>query len=821
MRKNIVIIFFILLATILYPKEIKIRVVDKDLDIPLEGVKILISELEENLFTDPEGKVSIIIEDSVNRAIVICNLIGYETKKINIKEFDEEVIIQMVIEGFIEGEELVIEESYYNKKDKIGTSVLVDKEELKNLAMRGTIEDVVSSVKTLPGVSYSANFYTDLSVRGGRDDEVAASLDGFIVRRPYYWGSARSIFNPNIVESAVFNNGVFPAKYGMAMSGLLEINTKTPNEGFKVDFKNALSTFETYIQTPVGLKDAGLLFGGRVTYLDLTMGMAWKAQGLYVPRVPYIYDGNLKWYWKPNERFEWYVNGFFGADGIGMGRVIEASEGIESENLMLNDVLHSIGVTGFKILPNDKIFIHCFAGYEFMSMIFSSESEDTGTKDYSSEFNTIYSPAGSSYTVDIKSDRTAKRLLHSFQTRFDTEIELHEKVVFGFGGGLIYDFYQINMENNYFDSILGKDVHATIDYGDSNQFNTSLYLNFNFNLIPDKLQIELGARLDHFVSVMDTNILNTYPAASPRFYIAYTPIRNLAYMEYLTISLGVGLYSKMPEYSYDKEYPIPNFDIKQQKVLTNVLGLEIMFPYGFKIKLESYYKLYFDRYYANSILDNEGNKEYKHHSDGYGHAAGFDIILKRKISRYIDGWISYSFIFARYYNPVSDDQDASEQIIRSGNFKSVGDPNETWYYPSYHRWHSMNIVLNIKPASWLTISPGFGVCSGLPKTIFGDSEMYSSGPPSNQLELYKREEKYSDTERSDVSLPFGIKIDFHFYFPKTKIRFAAYGAIDNVFSLFWNPDQNEIVDKYTGDIVKESPAAYETFEYSFGIKISY
>lgn len=821
MKKVFIIVFLFLITLIAFSKEIKILVVDKDIEIPLEGVKITASDVEELFYTTNDGKAEIIVPELTTRFIILLTLPGYNPKKELIKDFDNEIIIEMTIGDVMQGEELVIEESYYNKKDKVGTSVLINKEEIKNLAMRGTIEDVISSIKTLPGVSYSANFHTDLSVRGGRDDEVIASMDGFIIRNPYYWGSARSIFNPNIVESAVFNNGVFPAKYGMAMSGLLEINTVVPNEGFKAYFNNALSTFETYIQTPVGLKNAGLMFGGRVTYLDLTQGMAWRGQGKNVLRTPYIYDANLKWYLKPNDRFEWYVNGFFGADGIGMGSTIDTSEGVESTNIMENGILHAIGVTGFKILPNDKIFIHCFAGYEFTSRTYFGTSEETGTKDYSSEFKTIYSPAGNSFTVDIDSDRTARRLLHSFQTRLDMEIELHEKIVFSYGGGLIYDFYQRNTEANYFDSILGMDTQFTEDFGDSNRFNTALYINFNFNPIPDKLQIELGARLDHFVAVMDTGFLNTYPATNPRFYIAYTPVRNLPFMEYLTISLGVGLYSNMPGYSYNKDDPIPNFGIKAQKVLTNVLGLEIMFPHGFKIKLETYYKYYFDRYYSNSILDSNGNTEYKHHSDGCGHAAGFDLILKRKISRYIDGWISYSFIFARYYNPISDGQDMSEPINSPGSFGDGGDPNEMWYYPSYHRWHSMNIVLNVKPTPWLTISPGFGVCSGLPKTIFGDKEMYSSGPPSSQLELYKREEKYSDTERSDVSLPFGIKIDFHFYFPKTKVRISTYGAIDNVFSLFWNPDQNEIVDKYTGDVVKEKPAAYETFEYSFGIKISY
>ena len=159
----------------------------------------------------------------------------------------------MSIGGILEGEELVIEESYYTKKEKIGASTLVDKEEIKTLAMRGQIEDLMNAIKMLPGVSYSSGFRTQLSIRGGHPDEVAASLDGFVVRWPYYWGGSASIFNPNIVEAAIFSNGAFSAKYGMAISGLLEVETKKPVKEFKVDSNIGFTTVEAFIQTPVGL----------------------------------------------------------------------------------------------------------------------------------------------------------------------------------------------------------------------------------------------------------------------------------------------------------------------------------------------------------------------------------------------------------------------------------------------------------------------------------------------------------------------------------------------------------------------------------------
>lgn len=796
----------------LFSKIVEVKVYDKDLELALEGVKINIPQLEQIFFTDLDGMVKFPVDDSVLRLSITCSLIGYSSKKAIIKDFDRVTELGMSIDGVMESEELVVEEEYYAKQDSVGTSMVVDKEELKNQAMKGTVEDVMSSIKSLPGIGYSSSFYTQLSVRGSNPDEVAASYDGFLVRYPYYWGNSHSIFNPNIVEAVKFNNGIFSVRNGMAMSGLIEVMTKTPDQGFRVYSKLGVSTFETYVQTPLGTLNSGLLFGGRITYLETTMGLAWKLMGVDVPRVPYIYNGDLKWFWKPHEKMEWYVNGFIGADGIIMGSNSLKSEGIESENYIDYSVLHAIGVTGFKILPNDKFFIHCFAGYEHLSSHYDSYQKDKGTKEYSQQFKDMYDPTGDRYGDTFKTNVENKgqgiNLLHSYQTRVDVDVTLTDYIMLSFGGGLIYDFENNVNKFSYLNPNDSYKVRSdTTDHGNFNQFNTSLYLNFEFNPVPDILKIETGVRMDHFGAFLTGgSSINTYPSAAPRLFVSYTPVRNLAAMDYFTISLGSGLFTKFPDIYFDKDEALPGINnVGQEYSLNNVIGFEWMFAHGFKVKLEGYYKYYFNRYYINTE-----NDKYKYHSDGTGHVAGFDLLLKRKISRYIDGWISYSFVFARYYNPQTNGADYSNN----------GEPLGIWYYPDYHRWHSMNIVLNVKPTTWFTISTEFGVHSGLPKKEFGEVKpihpLYTNGQ-----ELYERERRYSDTLRTGVSLPLDIRFDFHFYIPKTQVRMEIYAAVDNIFSFFWQPDRRETLDVYTGDVVLENSAAYEVIVPSFGVKISY
>ncbi|HOV14878.1 MAG TPA: Plug domain-containing protein, partial [Spirochaetota bacterium] len=225
-RKLQIIIFLIsVINFFIVGKEIKIKVIDKELLTPIEGVCATISTGVGKYYSNSDGFISIQANDEVIKSIIYLYLIGYSQKKVLITKFDEEVVVSLSIEGLLSGKELIVEGKHFENDQKIGNSVVIDKEELKPLSMKGMVEDVISAIKTMPGVTYSSNSAAELSVRGGRLDEVTTTLDGFIVRCPYYWYGRYSIFNPNIADYVKFSNGIFSAKNGMAMSGLVEVFT--------------------------------------------------------------------------------------------------------------------------------------------------------------------------------------------------------------------------------------------------------------------------------------------------------------------------------------------------------------------------------------------------------------------------------------------------------------------------------------------------------------------------------------------------------------------------------------------------------------------
>ena len=133
------------------------------------------------------------------------------------------------------------------------------------------------------------------------------------------------------------------------------------------------------------------------------------------------------------------------------------------------------------------------------------------------------------------------------------------------------------------------------------------------------------------------------------------------------------------------------------------------------------------------------------------------------------------------------------------------------------------INLNIKPVPFLIITQSFGIHSGLPKKIYtGKTYMIAANLDEEILELYTRNKEYSDTKRTLPSFPFSLKITFQHYFPKSKVKFEAYAAVDNIFQLFYNPYTSIEIDKYTGEEIETSTSLdFEIFTPSAGIKINF
>ncbi len=850
MKKHRLLFFLLYLGIFLFTltaEEVNIVVTDRDLEIPLEGVRIIETTTGIETYTDFNGEAVLSIPDSIDRVVIVAELIGYEDKKTLVKDFETTLTLKMLMEGVLEGQELVIEvEAIGETDEEVGVSTVIEKEIIKASSKMGIIEDVINAVKLLPGVSYSGSFGAYLSVRGSDPDGVTAVQDGFVVKYPYHWGGAFSIFNPNIVESVKFSTGVFSSKYGQATSGLLDVTTVSPTEGFKFNTISSTSTLEAFLQLPFGVnQEFGVLGGARLTNYDLILkaaditATAIESETLLemlsaISRAPYIYDFYLKIVYRPNPRFEWYVNGFWGNDGVGSAF---SSDSVDTDTDVAFDFdfqylnTDLFANTGVKILAGDNLLIHLLGGYEYWNSDIDVSITEYGSRFYSdaflAEYGYLVAPGSESFFVDTESRYQSYTLKHGIQGRLDFDLSLSDRVLLQFGLGGHLDF-----TDNY-----GSGQFWTIAIGDSgpvyrkltfeNQaennrlLNSFLYANSELSIIPELLAVDIGCRLDHSFLMGENDFsLNTYPVPGPRLNLTFTPPWSNNFFLDNTFSIGSGLFSKNPfeSVAINAGLGLEDFEIAIPKTFMNLIGWETSFPLGFRFKIEAYYKFIFDRFYSNSVInESTDEQETRIHNDGIGHAGGFDFLLDRKTSRHFDGLLSYSFIYARYYYPEAD------------GVKSAINPREEWYFPSFHRYHTLHLLLNIKPVRSMTLTVKLSFATGTPKTEFGEKEMFvgSIENPDGSTavaEMYSRKSFYSDTLRQNISLPLDVKLSFNNFFKNSRLRWEGYIAVQDLLApLLYSilPGENVNTSIWSGEDQAAPSAAFSIPLPSIGFELSY
>ncbi len=164
-------------------RSLELRVMDRDLDVPIEGVTVREAGSGATAVTDAEGRVVLEVNPGAPRVVLDLFLFGYEPARTMVTQFIDPTQVTMTIEGVLTAEELVIIADRIGRTDdQLGVSIVVEREFIKSSAMIGVIEDVMSTVKLLPGVSYNGGFGSFLSVRGGEPGGLTHVMDGLVVK---------------------------------------------------------------------------------------------------------------------------------------------------------------------------------------------------------------------------------------------------------------------------------------------------------------------------------------------------------------------------------------------------------------------------------------------------------------------------------------------------------------------------------------------------------------------------------------------------------------------------------------------------------------
>ena len=868
----------------LFAREVTIYVIDADINLPLEGAKVRTSAAGEHI-CDRQGKTVIEVPD--NRQIIVQAVYpGYDTGIITVPVTGNTFTIRMHLASHMMGSDLEIEAAKPSAAEtRTGRSIAVTAQEITQTAEIGIIEDVMSTISLLPGVSYKGFLDAEPSIRGGHPGDMSASLNGFHINNPFFWGGTFSIFDPRMVQSAQLSHGIFSVRYGHTISGLLEVISRDPSPTetqFELGVNTSAANFN--LSLPLFGK-GGILFMGRVTYYDPVLALAGAISdsipesakelsdlksGLALVNsfdpVPHIRtvtaNGNYRFF----DNLVLSATGFFGMDGVGISF---------NNSSLVNGFLDSDTSIDFLFKNYQAFFTTSLAWNPRSDMLLKlllgtgyEEQDNLGdinynirekhfSKAFQDKFPDLYFLIQDQQPYQFWDsgliDQSESNL--NLQGRFDYDWHLSKNIFLSAGVQTMYNIFKASgvqrvtrdipyasikdpedrqkIEDNIKakwpimpEPVLNKllenlVIAMPISYPPNpknNLLTTSGYIMGEFTL-GNRINTELGLRVDHFFLTGDDDFrLDSEPALNPRLNLEFNLFNSNGFFKKIDLSLGSGLFSSINDNVFfaEKDYNIDT--MKPNRSWTSVLGFKFEFPESIHLNIEGYYKYIFDRMYI-MMETSIGGYNILPKFNGEGMVWGIDVLLQKIQSRYWDGWLSYSFSWAKYRDPDGD-------VNASG--RSGGTFGDDWYYPSFHRFHTLNLIFNYKPISSMNLYIRLGMASGVPL-----QKRSKDGPQSYPVYLYNDdifiekyywESTYDENNRTTPSLNMDIKFSIFGGHKTGKTRYELYFAIENVLGLLYTAQGNTSFNQYTGEL--DDGAFSATFDIpipipSFGFKISY
>jgi hypothetical protein len=811
----------------MFARDVRVTVVDVDLDMPLEGAVVRTQD-GKDWECGPDGEVVVTVPDNVP-VVLRAAYPGYEVGRVVLPRDAAEVTISLTLGGVIEGSELVIEAARPRASETVpGRSVALSGRELARSAEMGAIEDVMNAIKLLPGVGYAGTMNMMPSIRGGDPGDFVAVFDGFYVENPYHLGGAVSIFDPRMIESAQLSHGIFSARNGHTISGILDVKSKKGDtELATVELGISTSAANLNLSHPINDKGAFMLMM-KTTYWA---PVVWAAQGLstfidnerlnmvnYITTAPYIVSGafSADYRFTPNL----FLNGFAFLGGDGGGEEYNNSYGADGYTDIAAQWINTIGFVTSGLLwnPRNDMILNFRLGAGFNRTDLDANIENGLTVPYTKEFidKFGYLPEmkdKTHYTVDNAMKMFLGNETDNVQARVDYDWDWGKGLVFAAGVQELYSRWLVEQSATtnaeYPTGVLnGKTLYTNYPVtntttADNHAFNTSGYVAGEWTSPSGFFETELGLRLDTFTFWGKDFSVKSAPAFNPRLNMDFHLLKNKGALDSLSLTLGTGLFSSMTDNITSLEKgEVADYELKPNRSWTSLVGVNLNFFDSWTLNIETYYKYVFSRAYRiNWTTTGSPDINTQYYFDGDGNVWGADLLLQKRAGHFIDGWLAYTFTYARYREPAYAKSESSENNYRADS-----------YFPSFHRFHNLNLIINIKPQNKFHIYIRYGIASGRPKPIVGAIDYYPVlvQETGQYIQKFKRSSYYSDDSRTTLSMPFDIKFSWFFFNKKGRATGEFYVAVENLASLFYLSQANTTFNQYTGkEDTGSTSAVYE------------
>ncbi len=576
---------------------------------PLSYVNVFVLDSYDGTTTNEQGMFKFNTSVAGN-AVLSVSLVGYEKHLqpviLNGNLINETITLSST---FIETNDVVVTASSYGSEKEKG--VVLTRMDI--VTTPGGAADIFQALKTLPGitlVSESAELY----VRGGDPNETITLIDQASINHPYTFESAYgglfSNINTSSIKGMYFSSGGFSAKYGNALSGVLELETKNEPSATLINLGLSLASADFIADLPIIENKFGVSFNVRESFTKpLFLVNGGIDEFTLVPRSR---DVNLNAVYKISSTGRLKLFALLGEDnqGVNVSRPGYKDEFEGKSNSYFFNLQYS-DIIGTKLLHKSSVSLSNFM---------------------------------SNWKLGIL-DLTRKDFNYKLRNDFELRVSSSIKLAFGF---------EAENRNAKYNGVIPSEDYDFRKEADGEVLNTKFRMSRYGGYLESEVSNLFGVKKVFSVAgIRYDNIpqLNT-GWVDPRLSLGYKLTDNT------TLSFGWGIFHQHADprlYSQSDGNP----ELKPMRADHYILSFGHKFANNGSFRIEAYYKKY-----SNLPLEDE---TVNYNNDGYGFAKGIDFMLKGILFDVIDGWISYGIIntkrqWLNFENLTSSDFDITNNF---------------------------------------------------------------------------------------------------------------------------------------------------------------
>jgi len=383
---------------------VKGSVTDRESGIPLAGANIteLNSSPPNGAVSDADGKFR--LTSRIGRISLKISFLGYEDAFLRDilvasgKEVDLEVTLK---EKIIKTSDVIISADRdglrsINQMATISTNTIRTADALR---YAGGFYDPSRIVNAFAGVITSNNDYSnDIVIRGNSSRGLLWRLEGIEIPNPNHFsdgqggsGGAFSAITSNVIANFDFFTGAFPAEFGNAVSGVMDLNLRKGNaDKHEFAFQTGMIGAEIAMEGPfVSGGKASFLLNARYTNFKILsdLNLIDLGESNYAPRTKdLVYNVNIPF----GKRGTVNLFGLLGSSELGKIANPDISQWTQQSDRWEEMEKQSSGTAGVKYLyiaPSAKTYIKTVAAFTTFSSSYSEGFVDSALVRDNSYYN--------------------------------------------------------------------------------------------------------------------------------------------------------------------------------------------------------------------------------------------------------------------------------------------------------------------------------------------------------------------------------------------------------------------------------------------------